>query len=45
MPEKILTQNSVGGVISVHVKDGKIVKIRPMAIDKSVMHPMKSSHN
>ncbi len=34
MAERIFSQNSCGGAISVHVKDGKIVKIRPMAIDK-----------
>lgn len=29
MPEKMLTSNTNGGAITVHVKDGKIFRVRP----------------
>ena len=35
MPEEILTQNTVGGVMHVHVKDGKITRIRPIVLDET----------
>ncbi|MBW2610716.1 MAG: molybdopterin-dependent oxidoreductase, partial [Deltaproteobacteria bacterium] len=39
MKESHFTNNSCGGPISVYVKDGKISRIRPMAIDKNDMKP------
>ncbi len=35
MTEEILTQNTVGGVMHVHVKDGKITRIRPIVFDET----------
>ena len=32
MTEQMFTSNIVGGPISVYVKDGKIVRIRPLPI-------------
>lgn len=35
MTEKILTQCTVGGAVWVHVKDGRITKIRPIIFDET----------
>jgi molybdopterin guanine dinucleotide-containing S/N-oxide reductase-like protein len=35
MSEQILTNCTVGGPVFVHVKDGKIVRVRPMRLDES----------
>ncbi len=41
MSEKIYGQNNNGGITSVHVKDGKIVRIRPKQIDPDDFKPWK----
>ena len=35
MSEQILTQCTVGGPVFVHVKDGKIVRVRPIVFDET----------
>jgi molybdopterin guanine dinucleotide-containing S/N-oxide reductase-like protein len=35
MPEEILTQCTCGGAVWVHVKDGKIIRIRPIIFDET----------
>jgi trimethylamine-N-oxide reductase (cytochrome c) len=35
MTEQIFTSCTVGGPVSVHVKDGKIVRVRPIRLDTS----------
>jgi molybdopterin guanine dinucleotide-containing S/N-oxide reductase-like protein len=35
MSEEIFTQNTVGGVMRVYVKDGKIMRIRPIIFDET----------
>jgi molybdopterin guanine dinucleotide-containing S/N-oxide reductase-like protein len=37
--EKVLTNCTNGGPITVHVKDGRIIKIRPLAIDEKDLRP------
>jgi molybdopterin guanine dinucleotide-containing S/N-oxide reductase-like protein len=39
MAEQIFTNCTVGGPISVYVKDGKIVRVRPIVIDKNDLKP------
>jgi anaerobic selenocysteine-containing dehydrogenase len=39
MSEQILTSCTVGGPISVYVKDGKIVRVRPIVIDEKDSEP------
>jgi molybdopterin guanine dinucleotide-containing S/N-oxide reductase-like protein len=39
LPEQIFTNCTVGGPISVHVKDGKITRIRPLVIDENDFQP------
>jgi len=39
MSEQIFTNCTVGGPISVYVKDGKIVRVRPLVIDKDDLKP------
>ena len=41
MSEKVLNQNSNGGVLSIHIKDGKIIRVRPMQIDPDELKPWK----
>ncbi len=39
MSEQVFTNCTVGGPISVYVKDGRIVRIRPLVIDKDDLNP------
>ncbi len=39
MPEQVFTNCTVGGPISVYVKDGKIVRVRPIVIDEKDFKP------
>ena len=39
MSEQVFTSCTVGGPISVYVKDGKIVRVRPLVIDKDDLKP------
>ena len=39
MSEQVFTNCTVGGPISVYVKDGKIVRIRPIVIDENDFKP------
>ena len=39
MSEQVFTNCTVGGPISVYVKDGKIVRIRPLVIDENDLKP------
>ena len=39
MSEQILTNCTVGGPISVYVKDGKITRVRPIVIDENDLKP------
>jgi len=39
MSEQIFTNCTVGGPISVYVKDGKIVRVRPLVIDENDLKP------
>lgn len=39
MPEQVFTNCTVGGPISVHVKDGKITRIRPLLISEKDLNP------
>ncbi len=39
MSEQIFTNCTVGGPISVYVKDGKIVRVRPIVIDENDLKP------
>jgi len=39
MSEQVFTSCTVGGPISVYVKDGKIVRIRPLVIDENDLKP------
>ncbi len=39
MSEQVFTSCTVGGAISVYVKDGKIVRVRPIVIDEKDMKP------
>ena len=39
MSEQVFTSCVVGGPISVYVKDGKIYRIRPLAIDEHDLKP------
>ena len=39
MSEKVFTSCTVGGPISVYVKDGKIVRVRPLVVDKNDLKP------
>ena len=39
MSEQIFTNCTVGGPISVYVKDGKIVRVRPIVIDEKDFKP------
>jgi trimethylamine-N-oxide reductase (cytochrome c) len=35
MPQEIFTNCTVGGPIQVHVKDGKIIRVRPLVLDET----------
>ena len=39
MSEKVFTNCTVGGAISVYVKDGKIVRVRPLVVDEKDLKP------
>jgi len=39
MSEKVFTSCTVGGPISVYVKDGKIVRVRPLVVDENDLKP------
>ena len=39
MSEQIFANCTVGGPISVYVKDGKIVRVRPLVIDENDLKP------
>ena len=39
MSEQIFTNCTVGGPISVYVRDGEIVRVRPIQIDESDLKP------
>ena len=39
MTEQVFTNCTVGGPISVHVKDGRIVRVRPLETDKNDLKP------
>ena len=39
MSEQVFTNCTVGGPISVYVKDGKIVRVRPIVIDEKDLKP------
>jgi len=39
MSEGVFTNCTVGGPISVYVKDGKIVRVRPIVIDETDFKP------
>lgn len=39
MSEKVFTSCTVGGPVSVYVKDGVITRIRPLAVDKNDLKP------
>ncbi len=39
MSEQVFTNCTVGGPVSVHVKDGVITRVRPLAVDKNDLKP------
>ena len=39
MPEQVFTNATIAGPVSVYVKDGRIVRIRPLQVDENDLSP------